>query len=152
MAKSLTCPSCGAKGLASDERIFEVRGIFQSKPVRRCTRCGTGMFVKMLGKPREIDPELWRRMQASWSKQFGGPSSSSSSPTSPEPQSGAEADDISIDHPLGDHVIARLESSGSHVIRDDLITLFEPEANLRSSDFDRGTAGAIDLQSAKCHE
>jgi hypothetical protein len=104
------------------------------------------MFVKMLGKPREIDPELWRRMQASWSKQFGGPSSSSSSPTSPEPQSGAEADDISIDHPLGDRVIARLESSGSHVIRDDLIALFEPEANLRSSDFDRGTADAIDLQ------
>lgn len=74
MPRVITCPLCGNRGdqNGDDEfRAFEVRGQFQGKAVRKCTKCGNGLMVGLfsgiwLGKPDVIPEELWRQMNEVW--------------------------------------------------------------------------------------
>lgn len=68
--KPIVCPACGSIGYPSDEELFEIRGQLNGKAVRKCTRCGTGLFVRSLRKPQAIPHNLWVRMQESWRVNF----------------------------------------------------------------------------------
>jgi hypothetical protein len=74
--KPIVCPACGSIGYPSDDELFEIRGQLEGKPVRRCVRCGTGLFIRPLRKPRVIPHNLWVRMQESWQAEFNAPVSS----------------------------------------------------------------------------
>lgn len=71
MAKTITCPACGNRGDASDDVHFEVRGQFQGRPVRKCLRCGLGLYVRAFGRPDVIPDSLWRQMEDMWESEFG---------------------------------------------------------------------------------
>jgi hypothetical protein len=68
----IKCPNCGNKGSTHyDSDAFEVRGIFERKPVRKCLRCGAGLFVLPPKRIKLIDVDLWAPMQESWAREFG---------------------------------------------------------------------------------
>lgn len=71
MAKTIICPACGNRGDSSDDIHFEVRGQHHGRPVRKCLRCGTGLYVKMLGRPQAIPHDTWVRMREIWQAEFG---------------------------------------------------------------------------------
>ena len=52
MAKKIICPKCGNTGDAriDDKGAFEVRGQYKGKPVRKCFKCGVGIYLGMFGK------------------------------------------------------------------------------------------------------
>ena len=72
MAKTITCPKCGNYGEArvDNKGAFEVRGQYEGKPVRKCSKCGSGIYLGMLGKAKLIPTELWKRMEELWNKEF----------------------------------------------------------------------------------
>lgn len=78
MPKEIICPKCGNQGKADidDKSAFEVRGQFQGKPVRKCKKCGTGIFLGafsgvFFGKPKIIPPDTWEKMEETWKREFG---------------------------------------------------------------------------------
>ena len=73
MPKNIVCPACRNRGQASIDGSsgFEVRGQHSGKPVRKCLNCGAGLYLRMLGAPRLIEPDTWRRMEAVWEREFG---------------------------------------------------------------------------------
>lgn len=71
--KPIHCPACGSIGYPNDEELFEIRGQLEGKPVRMCTRCGTGLFIRLLRKPQVIPHNLWVRMQESWRVNIDAP-------------------------------------------------------------------------------
>lgn len=75
--KPIVCPACGSIGYPSDEELFEIRGQLEGKPVRRCTRCGTGLFIRPLRKPQVIPHNLWVRMQEVWQAESDSPTTTS---------------------------------------------------------------------------
>jgi hypothetical protein len=75
--KPIVCPACGSMGYPSDEELFEIRGQREGKPVRKCTRCGTGLFIRPLRKPQVIPHNLWVRMQELWQVEFDPPTTTS---------------------------------------------------------------------------
>jgi ribosomal protein S27AE len=71
---NIKCPECGNKGSTQlDSDAFEVRGMYERKPVRKCARCGAGLFVLFPKRVKVIPPDLWRQMEASWEREFGKP-------------------------------------------------------------------------------
>ncbi len=71
MLKTRKCPVCDNKGDMSDENLFEVRGQLEGWPVRKCLKCGSGLVIRIVRKPRVIDPDFWKKMEALWNKSFG---------------------------------------------------------------------------------
>lgn len=74
MPTTLRCPACGNAGEATLDTAggFEVRGQYQGKAVRKCNKCGAGIFLGWFGKTRLIPADLWQRMQEVWEREFGG--------------------------------------------------------------------------------
>jgi hypothetical protein len=73
----MECPSCGNIGEATIDNTgaFEVRGKFQGKAVRKCTKCGVGLLIGLfsggvMGKPKLIPNDIWQRMEQMWEKEF----------------------------------------------------------------------------------
>ena len=69
---TLTCPACGLTGEAggTDEH-FEDRGRHELVQVRKCRRCGAGLFVRYTLLPTEAEAELipseaWAEMERVW--------------------------------------------------------------------------------------
>jgi hypothetical protein len=83
-----TCPTCRVRGeTGPGSTVFEIRGRLENWPVRKCVACGNGFTVRPgLAGPRgkAIPPELWVRMEQSWSRQFDVPN----------PSAGATDDDL----------------------------------------------------------
>jgi len=78
MPKEIICPVCGNSGEASIDEgsAFEVRGQFQGKAVRKCNKCGAGLFIGLFsgglfGKPKLIPDDFWARMKETWEREFG---------------------------------------------------------------------------------
>ena len=69
----MKCPACGAQGDARDESVFEVRGQWKNRPVRKCLACGAGLRVRVLMGPKLLPADLWVRMQESWDRNFPPP-------------------------------------------------------------------------------
>jgi hypothetical protein len=67
----LTCPTCGSSALATDERYFEVRGMWKNRPVRKCLGCGSGLRLRFILGTQVLAPGLWAEMESSWERQFG---------------------------------------------------------------------------------
>jgi len=74
MAKELICAACGNRGKTpiDDSSTFELRGKFGGRPVIKCRKCGAGLFVRIFGRPKLIDADLWKRMEEIWERRFGG--------------------------------------------------------------------------------
>lgn len=73
MSKEIQCPLCANRGEATtdDKGAFAVRGHFQGKAVRKCNKCGAGLFLGWLGRPKPIPSQLWQHMKESWERKFG---------------------------------------------------------------------------------
>ena len=74
----IVCPECGNRGEANDERgvRFEMRGKFEGCAVRKCLKCEVGLLIGafsggILGRPKVIPLEVWKRMQAMWAEEIG---------------------------------------------------------------------------------
>jgi hypothetical protein len=65
----LTCPACGLAGeAAGTDEFFEHRGRHELMEVRKCRRCGAGLFVRFSLMPTEAEAELipedaWAEME-----------------------------------------------------------------------------------------
>jgi hypothetical protein len=66
----MKCPACGVQGDLTDESLFEVRGQWKNRPVRKCAACGAGFRVRVLMGPQLLSRELWGQMQDSWERNF----------------------------------------------------------------------------------
>lgn len=71
LAKVVACPKCDARGDVADQMTFEVRGVWKGRPVRKCRRCGSGMLIRILGRPKLIPPFEWAYMERTWFHEFG---------------------------------------------------------------------------------
>ncbi len=67
----IRCPSCRTKAEIQDEELFEVRGQWRNRPVRKCLTCGRGLRLPLAGPTQLVPAELWERMEASWEREFG---------------------------------------------------------------------------------
>jgi hypothetical protein len=68
----IKCPNCGNKGPTDFFSAgFEVRGVWQGMPVRKCRRCGADLLLPPFRKPQLIESELWSRMEETWEEEFG---------------------------------------------------------------------------------
>lgn len=78
MARQVKCPACGAVGEVApfDREVFVGRGQVKGKPVVKCLRCGSGLFIGLfsgvfVGRPKVIPAELWSWMEEQWEARFG---------------------------------------------------------------------------------
>lgn len=75
MFRTITCPACSNRGsAAAGSDAFEIRGVWQRMPVRKCSRCGAGMTVhpRLTGaKAKLIPSEQWVEMEHAWELEFG---------------------------------------------------------------------------------
>ncbi len=76
----LTCPACGLSGeSAGTEECFEDRGRHELMQVRKCRRCGAGLFVRYTLLPTEtvaevIPAEAWTEIERQWERSTARPS------------------------------------------------------------------------------
>ena len=76
MAIKIKCPRCGNVGRVDGrDRRFEIRGVYKSKPVRKCLQCKIGLQLGLLsgtliGQPNRIPERTWFDLEAQWSREF----------------------------------------------------------------------------------
>ena len=74
----LTCPACALTGeAAGTEELFEDRGRHELMQVRKCRRCGAGLFVRFTLLPTETEAELipeeaWAEIERVWERERRG--------------------------------------------------------------------------------
>ena len=73
MPKDIVCPACGNRGQATIDGSggFDVRGQHGAAPVRKCMKCGRGLYLRLFRGPRLITEEMWKQMEEMWEREFG---------------------------------------------------------------------------------
>lgn len=66
----MKCPSCGNQGHPANpaDQAFEVRGEIDGQRTRKCNRCGAGMALSRLGRPKLIPDDVWTGMEDKWGR------------------------------------------------------------------------------------
>lgn len=57
----------------TDSAPFSSRGTLQGKPVWKCNKCGTGLFVRLFGKPQAIPSKILQDLRNEWELRTGKP-------------------------------------------------------------------------------
>lgn len=155
MAKKIICPTCGNCGEAAidDSGAFEVRGQFQGRAVRKCNKCGSGLFLGifsggLFGKAKPIPPELWQSMEKIWQKEFTQDSRRESIPVS---QLGNDLAEMTLDSTSLNEISEKLfQQQGISIKIDDsmreewlIFLMFSATKGIQSADIQQNIMTSI---------